>query len=53
MNGEPTHREFRPRTAWSFFNAVTETNKGTNPHIAARRSEALHGLCPTTVGLAN
>jgi len=50
---EPTHREFRPRTAWSFFNAVTETNKGSNPHIAAHRSEALHGLCDTTVGLAS
>lgn len=50
---EPTHREFQRRNVWSLFNAVTETHKELNPHIAARRSEALHGLCDTTVGLAN
>ncbi|MCH1499352.1 MAG: DUF945 domain-containing protein [Akkermansiaceae bacterium] len=50
---KPTHREFRRRNIWSLFNAVTETHKELNPHIAARRSEALHGLCDTTVGLAN
>ena len=50
---EPTHREFNKRNAWSLFNAVTETQKELNPHTAAKRSEALHGLCDSLVGLAN
>ena len=50
---EPSHREFRKRNVWRLFNAVTETHKELNPHIATRRSEALHGLCDATVGLAN
>lgn len=50
---EPSHREFQRRNVWSFFNAVTETHKELNPHIASRRSEALHGLCDTTVGLVS
>lgn len=48
---EPTHREFRKRNVWSLFNAVTETHKELNPHVATCRSEALHGLCDATVGL--
>jgi hypothetical protein len=26
---EPKHEEFRPRTAWSLFNAFTEVQKGS------------------------
>ena len=48
---EPTHREFQRRNVWSLFNAVTETHKELNLHIASRRSEALYGLCDSTVGL--
>ena len=50
---KPAHREFRKRNVWSLFNAVTETHKELNPHTAARRSEALHGLCDGVVRLAN
>ena len=50
---KPTHSEFRRRSVWSLFNAVTETHKELNPHIAIRRSEALHGLCDVTVGLVS
>jgi len=28
---EPRHEEFRPRTAWSLFNAFTEVQKGASP----------------------
>jgi hypothetical protein len=41
---EPAHTEFKPRTAWSLFNAVTEVHKRLNPHTACRRAEALYGL---------
>src|SRR5437870_9216037 len=28
---KPKHEEFRPRTAWSLFNAFTEVQKGSGP----------------------
>jgi len=44
---EPSHQEFRPRTAWSLFNAFTEAHKAVSPHTAVRRGEALYGLFDT------
>jgi hypothetical protein len=41
---EPSHEEFRPRTAWSLFNAFTEAHKTVSPHTAVRRGESLYGL---------
>lgn len=41
---EPLHEEFRSRTVWSLFNAFTEQFKAVNPHVVAKRSQALHGL---------
>ena len=47
---EPSHEDFRPRTAWSLFNAVTEAAyKGKNPAINIRRGEALHGVFDSLV----
>lgn len=48
---EPLHEEFRPRTVWSLLNAFTEQFKAVNPHVAAKRSQALHGLCDSVCGL--
>ncbi len=47
----PGHEEFRPRTAWSLFNAFTEAFKSTNPHTAIARSEALNGLMDGFTGV--
>ena len=41
---EPRHREFEPRTVWSFFNATTEVLKGAL-HLLPKRSQALYRLC--------
>jgi hypothetical protein len=41
---KPEHVEFQDRTAWSLFNAITETLKGTNLHELSRRTQTLHGL---------
>ena len=48
---EPEHEDFRPRNAWSLFNACTEVFKGTNLHTVVARSQALHGLFDGLVGL--
>ena len=48
---KPSHEEFRPRTAWSLFNAFTESHKGLNPNAVVARSQALHGLFDGLVGL--
>lgn len=48
---EPQHDDFRPRNAWSLFNAATEVMKGINPHTVVNRSQALHGLFDGLVGL--
>ena len=49
---EPEHDDFRPRNAWSLFNACTEVFKGINPHTVVNRSQALHGLFDGLVGLS-
>jgi hypothetical protein len=41
---EPSHDEFKPRNAWSLFNAFTEVAKGQNPENHIKRGQALHGL---------
>jgi hypothetical protein len=47
---KPRHREFRPRTVWSLFNAFTETLKGSLT-LLPTRTQALHGLLDSHVGL--
>jgi hypothetical protein len=47
---EPRHDVFIPRNAWSLFNAFTEALKGNLIELP-RRTEALHGLLDTHVGL--
>ncbi|MDE2095670.1 MAG: DUF932 domain-containing protein [Patescibacteria group bacterium] len=48
----PSHPEFiqSGKTAWRFFNAVTEVLKGGLNQLP-RRTQALHGLLDTAVGL--
>lgn len=48
---EPSHPEFQPRNTWSLFNAFTEALKGNLP-LLPRRTQALHGLMDSHVGLA-
>jgi hypothetical protein len=48
---KPQHDEFAPRNLWSLFNSFTEVYKKQNPTIMLRRSEALHGLCDSLVGV--
>ena len=49
---EPRHPEFRDgKTAWRFFQGVTETLKG-NLDLLPRRTQALHGLLDSACGLA-
>ncbi len=47
---EPSHIEFQERSAWSLFNAFTEILKGNLAELP-KRTEVLHGLFDTTVGL--
>jgi hypothetical protein len=47
---EPRHDDFRPRTAWSLFNAFTEVLKGSLTLLPSR-TLALHGLLDSHVGL--
>ena len=48
---EPRYPEaFSDRTAWSLFNAFTETLKGNLTELP-KRTQALHSLFDTTVGL--
>lgn len=47
----PRHVEFAPRTAWSWFNCVTEVLKPTNTFALPVRTQALHGLLDHQVGL--
>lgn len=49
---EPRHEAFRPRTAWSWFNACTETLKGSL-HVLPHRTQALHRLCDDYAGFVN
>jgi len=47
----PKHEEFAPRTAWSLFNSFTEVMKGLNLNELSTRTQRLHGLFDTQVGL--
>jgi len=52
---EPSHAEFLDdghRTAWTFFNSVTEVLKGRTLDALPRRTQALHGLLDSASGLA-
>ncbi len=46
----PKHDEFKPRTAWSLFNAFTENFKG-NATRSLPQTQKLHGLMDSTCGL--
>jgi hypothetical protein len=47
----PRHSDFADRNVWSLFNAFTEGLKGGNLAELSHRTEALHGLLDTHVGL--
>lgn len=49
---EPSHEEFLEsgRTAWTFFNAVTEVLKGGNVQELPKRTLALQGVLDVTTG---
>lgn len=46
----PQYDDFKPRTAWSLFNAFTEALKGNLAQLP-RRTQALHGLMDRVVGI--
>lgn len=48
---EPKHDAFEGRNVWSLFNAFTESLKGNLAELP-KRTEALHGLLDTHVGLS-
>jgi Domain of unknown function (DUF932) len=50
---EPSHGEFRDAgaTAWTLFNAVTESIKGRSLDTLPKRTQALHGLLDSACGL--
>jgi hypothetical protein len=48
----PQHEEFAPRTAWSLFNGYTETLKGLGLNELSIRTQRLHGLFDSQVGLS-
>ena len=49
---EPRHEAFEGRNVWSLFNAFTEALKDGSLAELPKRTEALHGLLDTHVGLA-
>jgi len=49
---EPRHDVFQQRNVWSLFNSFTEALKETSLPELPKRSEALHGLLDSHVGLA-
>lgn len=49
---EPRHDAFESRNVWSLFNAFTESLKDGNLAELPKRSEVLHGLLDTHVGLS-
>lgn len=52
---EPSYPEFLDngkRTAWTFFNSITEVLKGRTLDALPRRTQALHGLLDSACGLA-
>jgi hypothetical protein len=48
---KPAHEAFAPRTAWSLFNAFTESLKGIAEYELARRTTKLHGMLDARAGL--
>ena len=48
---EPKHEAFEPRNVWSLFNAFTESLKDGSLSELPKRTEALHGLLDSHVGL--
>ena len=48
---DPRHEDFRPRTVWSFFNAITENLKDYT-HDLPTRTQQLHAVCDRFVGIA-
>jgi len=50
----PKYEEFKPRTAWSLFNCVTEVAKRwKNPHKTLERTQLLHGVMDRVCGINN
>jgi len=49
---EPKHGAFEGRNVWSLFNAFTESLKEGSLQELPKRTEALHGLLDTHVGLS-
>ena len=48
---KPRHDDFKPRNAWSLFNAFTEIMKATSPTELPKRTIGLHGLMDALCGL--
>lgn len=48
---KPSHEAFAPRTAWSLFNAFTETLKSISELELPRRTVKLHGMFDGVAGL--
>ncbi len=49
---DSSHEQFRPRNAWSLFNAVTEVHKRLRPGALIQRGNSLHGVFDAFVGLS-
>lgn len=49
----PGREAFRPRSAWSLFNAFTHVVGGGTVWTVARRTQVLHGVFDTHCGLAS
>jgi hypothetical protein len=49
---KPAHEDFAPRTAWSLFNAFTETMKEYSVDSMYKRSQPLHGLFDAACGVS-
>jgi len=47
----PKHEDFQPRNMWSFFNGFTEALKGYSLAELPKRTQALHGLFDSYIGL--
>ena len=48
---QPRHDAFLPRTLWSGFNAFTEILKAYDPQDLPRKTQALHRLCDSLIGM--
>jgi len=48
---QPRHEEFDTPTVWSLFNAVTQANKGSNPHTLPVRTMKLQTVCDAVSGV--